>query len=342
MHNIVINKIQKLVTQLDLCLKGKTVLTEAATGLYAVTPWVAALAGATVYAYGKSSQHGSWDVIKFEHLKWQNLFPKLKVCLINDLCPNVISKADIITNSGHLRPLDRYKLQYAKEQLIIPLMFEDWELREEDIDLAYCKEKRISIVGTNERYEYVNVFDYLGEMVLHHMHKADICVTGNKFILYCNNHFGPYIADFLSNVCDKLGVISINEMKELYPKKIEWLGNFPHFEIPEMFKSSDCVIISTSPFSKKWIGKNSHVEAKNLLQQLDNPYLLRFIGDIDEAELKYSNIPYFPNSLKTGHMGSIPSDIGSDSIVKLQVGSLKASELALRGDFSHPLVQKIL
>jgi hypothetical protein len=70
--------------------------------------------------------------------------------------------------------------------------------------------------------------------------------------------------------------------------------------------------------------------------------LLRFIGDIDEAEMDVHKVPYFPDSLATGHMGSIPSDIGSDSIVKLQVGSLKVSELAFNGEWDHPLVREVL
>jgi hypothetical protein len=48
------------ILQCDLDLSRVTVLTEAATGAYSVTPVLAALAGAqTVFAYARDSRHGS-------------------------------------------------------------------------------------------------------------------------------------------------------------------------------------------------------------------------------------------------------------------------------------------
>jgi hypothetical protein len=56
-------KLLKQVKALNLDLKGKVVLTEAASGAYVVTPIVAAIAGAKVYAYCKDTAYGTVEEI---------------------------------------------------------------------------------------------------------------------------------------------------------------------------------------------------------------------------------------------------------------------------------------
>lgn len=52
-------KILNAVQKFGLDMRGKTVLTEAATGNYVVTSVIAACAGANVLAYTKDSSYGS-------------------------------------------------------------------------------------------------------------------------------------------------------------------------------------------------------------------------------------------------------------------------------------------
>ena len=56
---MLIEKLVRQVKALQLNLKGKTVLTEAATGAYIVTPLIAALAGARVFAFSKTTRYGT-------------------------------------------------------------------------------------------------------------------------------------------------------------------------------------------------------------------------------------------------------------------------------------------
>ena len=73
--------------------------------------------------------------------------------LIDTLSPKIISEADIITNSGHLRPLDQDKLQYLKKGAVASLMYEDWEIRDIDIDINYCNRQNIVVGAINERHQ---------------------------------------------------------------------------------------------------------------------------------------------------------------------------------------------
>ena len=341
---MLIDKLLRRIEALNLNLKGTTVLTEAASGAYAVTPIIAALAGAKVYAFTKSTNYGSIDEIFNNTRKLINQFEKWKldISLIDKLTPEIISKADIITNSGHLRPLDQEKLQYAKDSLVISLMYEAWEWRDSDMDISYIKKRGFRVGATNERHPEVDVFNYLGDMALKMIFDAGLCAYKNNFILICNNDFGHYIAKTLSKVCGSLAVCDIDENRQKYSDlQIDWIGNFPEFEVPEYYKHCDAIILSAYPFDKLWIGKeNTPILISKLKSEIENPYILRFCGDIDE---KYKNeINFYPNIVTSGHMGILPSDIGLDSVIRLQGGGLKVGELMLKNEClfnGYPIVE---
>jgi hypothetical protein len=326
------NKILESIQRLNLDLKGKVVLTEAATGAYAVTPVLAALAGAEVYAFTKNTKYGSVEEVRHLVNELASRFDrKLSINVIDDLTPEIISKADIITNSGHLRPLDESKLRHAKKGVAIPLMYEAWEFRDADLDLEFCKTKNIPIAATNERHPDIDVFNYLGDMALKMIFDAGLCPYNNNFILMCNNDFGPFIAKVLSAVCTNLGVCDMLENKGKYNGiKIDWLGNFPDLKTTDKYKNSAAVIFTAYPFNKTWIGENDEpITIENLLLELDNPFILRYAGHIDEAAFE-NKITYYPKSVTPGHMGILPSAIGNDPIIRLQSGGLKVAEMMLK------------
>ena len=89
---------------------------------------------------------------------------------------------------------------------MIPLMYEAWEWRDADLELAFCKKNGIVVGATNERHPDVDVFNYLGDMALKMIFDAGLCPYKNSFILLCNNDFGPFIAKVLSKVCGSFGV----------------------------------------------------------------------------------------------------------------------------------------
>lgn len=325
------SKIIDAVNRLKLDLSGKVVLTEAATGAYVVTPIIAALAGAKVYAFTKGTRHGSVDEVKKQTLDLLAQFnlPNASLSIIDKLSPEIIAEADIITNSGHLRPLDKNILQHAKERAVIPLMYEAWEWREADLDIETCRKKNILLGATNERHPDVDVFNYLGDMALKMIFDAGLCPYNNNYILICNNDFGPFIAKTLSKVCASLAVCDTSENKSKYTElQIDWIGNFPDFTIPEKYKTSDAVLFTAYPFDRTWIGKeNTPILIDKLKSEIENPFILRYCGHIDEA--CKADIRFYPESVKPGHMGILPSDIGFDPIIRLQSGGLKVAQLML-------------
>jgi hypothetical protein len=343
---MLIDKLIKTVQQLDLDLRDKTVLTEAASGAYVVTPVLAALAGAKVFAYSRASYYGSVaEVFQNTRKVYQYYDKKLDIEFIDKLTPDVIAQADIITNSGHLRPLDKDKLQYAKDEVVIPLMYEAWEWRDADIDLAYSRARGFRIGATNERHSDVDVFNYLGDMAVKQIFDAGLCLYKNRFVLISNNDFGPYIAKVLSKMCKSIGIIDLPENRAKYTfENADWLGNFPEISIPGEYKSAEAVIFTAYPFNKTWIGETAPILTEKLKAAFNNPYILRYAGDIDCRSLSSRGVKFFPKEVPSGHMGILPSAVGYDPIIRLQAGGLKVGEALISGNYSHnnlPLLELI-
>ncbi len=344
---MLIDKLLKRVEALNLDLQGKTVLTEAASGAYVVTPLLAAIAGAKVFAFAKDSRYGTIEEVFANTTKLieQYTVGTLDITLVNDLSPAIIAQADVITNSGHLRPLNEARLRYAKDSVAIPLMYEAWEWRDADIELSYVRKRGFKLGATNERHPDIDVFNYLGDMALKQIFDAGICPYGNRFVLICNNDFGPYIAKVVARVCDGLAIIDLDEHRDRYRfDNIEWIGGFPEIRIPEPFRCSEAAIFSAYPFDRIWIGEGTPLSVTQLKEEFDDVLLLRYAGDVDSEVLKREEIRHFPPDVHSGHMGVLPSAVGYDPIIRLQAGGLKAAQALITGEYDYrnvPVVQVI-
>lgn len=345
---MLIDKLQARVRVLDLDLSGKVVLTEAATGAYVVTPVLAALAGAKVYAYVKDTRYGTKadaiDATKKVLAHWQGDLPE--ITFLDELSPDVIASADVITNSGHLRPLNEAVLRYAKNDLVIPLMYEAWEWRNADMDLSYIRKRGFRLGATNERHPDVDVFNFLGDMAIRQILDAGLCLYDNKFVLICNNDFGPFIAKVLSKVCGGLGVIDVPANRHAYNfENVHWIGDFPAVNIPDSYRDAEAVIFTAYPFTTSWIGNNGEpMAAKQFKKNFRHAVLLRYAGDMDTDALTEKGMRYFPQQVCPGHMGVLPSSIGYEPVIRLQAGGLKAAEAMLSGNAYYkniPILQTI-
>jgi hypothetical protein len=208
------------------------------------------------------------------------------------------------------------------------------------MDIAYIRKRGFKVGATNERHPEVDVFNYLGDMALKQLFDAGLCPYKNRFILLCNNDFGPYIAKVLARLCEKLAVIDLDEHRQHYNlDEIDWIGGFPELRIPDAYRNAEAVIFTAYPFDRNWIGKDGPVSIPQLKAQLSDPLILRYAGDVDAESLQQNGIRYFPQQVPRGHMGILPSAIGYDPIIRLQAGGLKAAEALLTGKYEYDHVK---
>ena len=296
------SSLEAAVARLQIDLKGMTVITECATGIYACTPIIALLAGAEkVIAFGKDSQFGSFEEARADVLSFADVLSLNQKTLVITNDPAKLEKsfeeACIVTNSGHLRPLDFNKISKMKAGCVIPLMYEAWEFRPIDVSLDACKEHGIPVAGTNERHPDIGVFEYLGPVVAQALLEAGLEIVGNNILLISDNDFGPYVRKTLTG----MGANVLDQT------------NFSDHII-------DVIVFAHTPSIS---GGNLDLMSLNLPGK--PPLCCQLWGDVDRSYFETRWLP--EQEPEPGHMGLILSSLGVEPIVRLQSGGLKVGQI---------------
>lgn len=305
------------ITATSLDLTGLTVLTEAATGAYATTPVIAALAGAEqVWAFTRSSRHGTAAEVAAETMRLAHAAGvRDRLAVIEALPEDLLGTVDIVTNSGHLRPIDAGMIRHLPDRAVIGLMFEGWEFRGEDIDLEACRRRGIPIVAVNERHPAVGVFPFLGPLSVRLLRDAGLPVAGQRIAVLCDNPFAPFLAE---------GLAAAGAQAEMFAHA----GSVP-------VGPWDAVLMSLRPDDDRL--RLSGDDIAHLARVAPRATLAQFWGDIDRAELLRLGVPVWPpEPPRHGHMAILLGALGPEPIVRLQAGGLRAAELVCRGHSIEP------
>jgi hypothetical protein len=306
------------VERCTLDLTGAVVLTEAATGAYAVTPVLAAIAGAQrVFAQTRSTRYGSVaDVTLLTRHLAALAGVAERIEIATELSLSVVQRADIITNSGHVRPITSAMVAAMRPGSVVPLMYEAWEYRKADVDLNACRSRGIRVTGTNERHPNVDVFSFLGVMAVKLLLDAGVAVYRSRVLVLCDNAFAPFIVR---------GLDAVGASVELGTSLEQVSG-----------VDFDAVLVALTPRPTLVLGGT---ELEVIAGRWPGSVLAVYWGDVDRSLSAQAGLSSWPvEAPAPGHMGILPSDIGPEPIVRLQSGSLKAAEALWRhaDDPSHP------
>jgi len=299
------------IGRLDLGLAGHAVLTEAATGAYAVTPVLAALAGAHVFALANTTRYGSADDIEKATLGLAHLAGVGdRIEFIYEKNPAILGRIDVVTNSGQVRPIDKTMVSYLKPSCVVPLMYEAWEYRPADIDLDACRSRGIEVAGTNEQHPAVDVFPFLGLLAARELQDAGIAVHGSHIISLCDNVFASFITSSLQSYGAK-----VSEARQLTQQVLP--------------PDCDAILVALKPGESPVL---TAADADLICKQAPGVIVVQYWGDVDRKAFAHARIPVWPPQEPTaGHMGVLLSAIGPEPIVRLQAGGLKVGEVLARG-----------
>ena len=315
------NAISAIVKKIGLDLHGLHVLTEAATGPYMSTPVIAAFAGANVVAFTKATRYGSVAHVRRETMALaKTLRIERQIEIIEELTPQRISSADIVTNSGHLRPIDAAFIVQMKPGAVIPLMYENWEFRSGDVDITACRARGIPLAGTNERHPHIAVFDYLGLAALYGLIQCRVPPMHSRLLLVADNPFVGYVAKTLLGCGAQLEILGGNDV----PPEMNSMKR--SVDAPGQY---DAVIVA-EPGLRPIIGRPG--EARYNTKQIGRFFaLVQIYGDVDRDSL--GPVVYCPQEEPLrGHMGINLSQLGPEPVIRLQAGGLKVGQVMTMGD----------
>lgn len=329
-----IRKIERIIrdsiTKINLDLSGITVLTEAATGNWAFTPFIAALADAkSVICFTKDSKYGKAKEITQNFKKLSKYFKVENKIHVHDvLSKEIIGKADVVTNSGLLRPITTEFIKSMKRSAVISLMWEPWEFREKELDLFTCKKRGIAVLGVNEDNETMNVMKYNGENLLKVLSANNVQIKNKNVILVMENNSALYqIKPLISNGANLLLVSKLiqNKIKN-YGKIIG--SDLKNKSVIPFLKNCDLIIINSEPLKKKIIGGKTGLSISILKKLCPKVKILVYFGNVDYHQLTMAKIECYPSqSPGIGYMSWTLDFLGPQPTLQLNALGLKVGEL---------------
>jgi hypothetical protein len=318
------------IQDFELNLEDLVVFTEAATGAYLYAPILTALAGARkVYALAGDSRFGSIaDVRKLtlEAAKHWNVEDRIEI--LEAKSEEFVSESDIFTNSGFVRPIDAKMISWMKPTAVVPLMWETWEYREGDLDLACCRENNILVLGTDESKPPINMFPYVGFMAMKLLFEMGLEGFKTSTLLLGGGGLGRYIRDHFVSLEMEISWFADNEAGS---QPFESLSS--HFE--EFGQDHDMLLVAEHQDNRSLVGSDGLLPID--LIKFKNPAIQIgcIAGNIRIEELQNSGLEYFPKELRPfGYMSYQPYNLGPKPVLELFSAGLKVGEVMARGRLS--------
>lgn len=302
MSELMIRKIRKSIEKFDLDLHGTSVLTEAATGNFVVTSVIAALAGADVWAYTKATRYGTIDEVTRQTLDLASqagVDGKIKI--IDSLDEVPWAKINIVTNCGHLRPIDSAFIARLSSHCVIPLMWEPWEYRAEELDLEACCSKGIKVYGTDESDPRLLTMEYIGFVVL--------------YILF-QHSLSPYSARALLVGCPKF-IEPIRRVLHENHYSIHSVTDYESEMIPDL-DSFDVIVLAEHERDKLLIDDRGWLLERHRINS--ETLVVHVCGNVHFPNSKVNFFPQFVRPF--GYMSLTPDYVDPMAVVDLHTAGL--------------------
>lgn len=311
--------IDRAIEKMALDLTDLTVLTEAASGAFAVTALAAARAGAKrVYAVARTSPYGELsEVLSYNREFADKLGVLDRIEFSGKPASHFASAADIVTNLGFVRRIDSDIVVRLPRTAVVCLMWEPWEFRESDIDLAACKAAGIPVIGTCETDRRLRTFEYVGVLALKLMLESGIECLGSRILVIGSDPFGSAVLETMRSVG------AVPELLRL-PSHSCCLDDIYGSRVGD----ADCMVLVEHRDHRELIG-DAGICADRF--RLSGCQVIHIAGALDVAALDRNGVSkYPPKRVEPGYMTLTTDYVGPKSVIDLHVGGLKVGEVAVR------------
>ena len=321
-HRRALRLVEHYIGTLNLDLSGLRILTEVGSNSYLYTPAIAALANAQhVCARTADSPYGKGETIRNECMRLAELWGvshRLEI-IVKDDVNHTIPDADIITNSGFLRPLNADILARCKSDAVIPLMYDAWELRDTDIDIEYCKRAGIKVAGTWEDHPSIDVFNSVGALANKLAFEAGLEVWHNRIGIWSDDAFGDRSQQALLGAGAKSA--------EIYNNADKLATDLPQLDFLYLCDYDEC---------RPYFGSNGIFDLSQITALNPSLAIVHLFGDVDVSLLKTNGIAVYPNH--NGHpqqMSYTLAHLGPQPNIALLTASFRVAQEMIEGRCSN-------
>jgi hypothetical protein len=319
---------RRLIGHYELDLTGLTVLTEAASGPYLATPLLAALAGAgRVLAVTRDSTWATAQEVRqateATAAAW-GLDDRVEVTLSPPA--NVVAEADIVTNTGFVRPIDADMAARMKPTAVVPLMWETWELRPGDVDLDACRRRGILVLGTCESRPPCDLTGYAPFIALKLLFDLGLEGFRTRLLLLGGQ---PTLGAAMATVLPELGV------------EVSWFatagteGARPYEELAAHMERDgsnyDALIVAEHVDNRLLLGQDGVLDPVRLAERHPGLRVGVISGAVDPGSLGDSGLVFAPPRIAPfGHMSYQASELGPLPVLELYAAGLRVGEAMAR------------
>lgn len=305
------------IDRLDLELSGIAVLTEAASGSFAVTPLIAALAGAArVVALTRDSAYGAAADVTDYVRNWANeLELGDRIEITRDRA--AAKGCSLVTNLGFVRPIDAALMAGLPDDAAVALMWEPWEFRAADVDLGACRARGIPVLGTRETDPRVETFRYVGLLAVKLLLEQEIEIRGGRFLVIAEPPFLTPIVEALeanggtaSGLRPSLGAVTATPT------------------LHQLLEGCDAVMVADHRSGRPAVGAGG-LPAEWLAET--GAALVHICGQVDDDALAGAGVAKIPpRRVPPGYMTVTTDHVGPRPVVDLHAAGLKVGEMLVR------------
>jgi len=179
------------------------------------------------------------------------------------------------------------------------------------VDIAACLEYNIPIMGNNQSYSDVGIFEFCGPLVVKMLFMAGLEVKGNRVAVVSQDKFGEVITEYLQS-CQANVLRIIN--KESSNSKIT--------------SRMDAIIVAQYQSKETIIGPGGWIEPHQLAIEHPECTVIQLCGKVDTESLAIYNIRYVPErSIGIHRMAYTLAHLGPKPVIDLHAAGLKVGEL---------------
>jgi hypothetical protein len=318
--------LDELGRRFALDLSGLTVLTEAASGPYLWAPIIAARAGARrVYAVTRDSSYAPAAAViadtRAAAARW-GVADSVHVAEGRP-APEWVAEADIVTNSGFVRPIDRAMVERMKPTAVVPLMWETWEFRDGDVDLDACRAHGILVLGTDERRPPCDMTGYSAFFAVKLLFELGLEGYGTRTLLLGGQES---LAVAIERGLGALG---------LAVTRFGAAGGRPYEDLPayvaEHGHAYDALLVAEHADPRPLLGPDGLLDPA-LIRRINPALAVGVIaGAVDADALRRSGLHHLPHDVRPfGHMSYQASELGPRPVLELFAAGLAVGQAMAR------------
>lgn len=306
--------IDRAIADFDLDLHGLTVATEAATGAYGLLCLMAERAGADrVLAIARDSRFGSADQVRRDTADRADRWGARNIIELDVSRDDPrLGEADIVTNSGHLRPIDAAMVATLSPTAVIPLMWETWEYRPADLDLDACRRGGIPVAGTNESHPLLGTIAFVGTVAVKLLLERDVAIRRCRVVVIGGGAFGASVEAALAAAGAAVETIVPAER------------SLADAEARHALAGADAAVFAEHEVFRPLVGPGGDLAGADLAELNDAIILAHITGNVDAADLKAAGLAVHPDPVAPpAHMSVSTAYAGPRPAIDLQAAGLK-------------------